>query len=344
LALSKSNIADEIDFLHLINAVWQGRNTILVTTALSMLMMAAYIILGEKNYEVKLYASAPSSANVAHLNIGLENIGNFSEKISSDDVFKLFKQNIRSRSLAKEFYQTHFPSTSASHSEDYMEEFYKRVRLDLISKKNPYLVVSLINEQPEEIAGYLNDYIKFVRENTKRQLIESATLNKKMAYDQMAEKINSHRELYRTQLSDGILRLKEASVLAKKLGITTVENNGAINIVLERKQKLGGQDAMLYLRGSKVLDAQIQLLKERNNVDPYVSAIRPIQEKMGLLRSIKYRESLLEVVRVDEWAVTPLKPISPKAILLLPLSSILGGLLGLMIVFFKVSSKAARTQ
>jgi len=119
-------------------------------------------------------------------------------------------------------------------------------------------------------------------------------------------------------------RLKEAMALAQANEQQTTSNAG--NFVTPY------QDDFLYLRGRRVLKAELAELENRSNNDTFISELPHLLEHKQLLESIELSANQIGVAQVDFPAVTPVLPIKPKKALILALSVVLGGMLGGMIV------------
>ena len=87
----------------------------------------------------------------------------------------------------------------------------------------------------------------------------------------------------------------------------------------------------LYLRGSKALAAEIKVLKARVSDDPFIDQVRIFQEELETLRAITAASSPIAPVHIDRQAIVPEKPERPKKFLVLVISILLGGMLGLFV-------------
>lgn len=74
---------------------------------------------------------------------------------------------------------------------------------------------------------------------------------------------------------------------------------------------------------------QIEVLKSRENQDLFLADLAKLRQEGARLKSINLDLSTLRLVRIDQTAETPLKPIKPKKALIIGLGFVLGGMLGI---------------
>lgn len=101
---------------------------------------------------------------------------------------------------------------------------------------------------------------------------------------------------------------------------------------------------MEYMRGSKAIDAELSVLKNRQKDDPFIAGLRDIQEQVEYLKSIKIDPELVKVVRVDQSAQVPTSPIKPNKKLIVAVALVLGGMLGVFIALIRSAIKKRRAQ
>ena len=63
------------------------------------------------------------------------------------------------------------------------------------------------------------------------------------------------------------------------------------NIVQNNQLNITTSNIPLYFRGYRALNTEISFLKSRESDDPFISGLRDLQERLALLRSIKFEQS-----------------------------------------------------
>jgi LPS O-antigen subunit length determinant protein (WzzB/FepE family) len=170
---------------------------------------------------------------------------------------------------------------------------------------------------------------------------------------------------------DKIVRLKEALSIAKVLGIeepTSLNQlglqgnapDGTIDINTEITQTA----PPLYLRGIRILSAELSVLESRDSDDHDDTGIRELEQKLAQLTTNRQVEMLrarrdngayvsnigelrielaklegfaalkldkVNLMRLDQPAITPSRPVKPRKRLVLALSLMTGGFLGIVI-------------
>lgn len=192
--------------------------------------------------------------------------------------------------------------------------------------------------------------------------LESAKLQERI--EQLHKKAEQDR-------SSRIARLEESLEVAKKLGITTpidpldYESRGKAEAKIDMKNRDPGG----YWLGTKILSADIESLRSRKDDSPFIAELTELRKELAMLatnervemlkdrqsnlffseelRNLKNEIAMLEVARtkisqakfdVYKYAqrpIVPSNPIKPKKFLVLAISILLGGMLGIMIALIR---------
>ena len=91
--------------------------------------------------------------------------------------------------------------------------------------------------------------------------------------------------------------------------------------------------APLYMRGTKALEAEIKVLRERASDEPFAEGLRDLQEEEAFLEGLLLDGDKLSSVVVDAQASIPYRPARPNVAAVYVLSTILGLVLGCFLVF-----------
>jgi len=99
---------------------------------------------------------------------------------------------------------------------------------------------------------------------------------------------------------------------------------------------------MDYMRGAKVIESEIKILKSRKNDDAFIPELRNLEEEYSYLTSINLDKASLKVVTIDQHAYIPEKPIKPRKLWVLAISVVLGSMLGIMLAFIRSAIKSRK--
>jgi len=134
--------------------------------------------------------------------------------------------------------------------------------------------------------------------------------------------IASKRKIAKQRREDKIAKLSEALRIAS---------------ALKQHEQIPQQDTanpQLYLRGSNVLQIEIDTLKKRKSDDPFITGLRDLQEELITLQAIKVDKTKLRVVTVDQQAYPPKYRIKPNRKLIVIMGFLSGLMLGIFAAFF----------
>jgi chain length determinant protein (polysaccharide antigen chain regulator) len=92
----------------------------------------------------------------------------------------------------------------------------------------------------------------------------------------------------------------------------------------------------LYLKGIKLLSAEIAALKERIKDSRFLRQVRLLEEENQTLNDLTQIELPKgTILAIDKPASVPQNPIAPNKKLILALSVVLGGMLGILYVLIR---------
>ena len=212
-----------------------------------------------------------------------------------------------------------------------LEKFTDAIVLHIPKKKEDLVFTSISLEGPssEQVASHLNAYTDYVISKLVKKLIADLYSLRDRKIELLEQEVRSKREIANLQRQDRIALLEEALAVANAVGINEMGAND--------KYTTSGQNINimnldeLYLRGNKALGAEIKVLKARVSDDPFIDQLRTLQEGLETLRAIKVDSSTIAPVSIDLQAIVPEKPERPKKFLVLVISILMGGMLGLFV-------------
>jgi LPS O-antigen subunit length determinant protein (WzzB/FepE family) len=80
---------------------------------------------------------------------------------------------------------------------------------------------------------------------------------------------------------------------------------------------------------------QIEVLKQRENEDLFLSNVQPLRAEVARLRNLNIDMSRLKLVTIDRQALAPLGPIKPKKAMIIVLGLVLGVMLGVILALIR---------
>jgi len=324
----RDNYDDEIDLFELWDKLWSQKLFIAAITAIVVLIAVAYLSVAKIIYQAEAYFLPPLQQDVQLLNIPGVSVGNTSEKVYSE-----FQKNLLSRQVRREFFDSKGliklyvkeDDKTVSVNDVFAKIFNKNLNVNLPKKgKGETVSISFKLTDQALSAALLNEFIQFSVSTTLNEFIISINTEVKNRIDILDEKVLAMRKLASIRRQDKIVQLEEALSLAMAAGIVEANINDSANTL-----------NMDYMRGTKVIESEIKILKSRKNDDSFIPELRNLEEKLAYLSSIKIDRENVRIASIDQQAYIPESPIKPKKILVLAISIVLGGMLGIMLAFIR---------
>ena len=326
---------DEINLVDIVRLLLRRKKIIFGITVLVVCIGLIYAFASKRVYEVETILLPPSYEDIQPLNVGG---GNHAD---SNSVFEVFISNANSRQLRKKFFDEYKLLESLSNKpiqvlmskdiNNIFESFSNalKVKRDIKEKS---IRISLEGIDEEKLGDRLDSFVIKVNEKTKNQLVRDIESDLNSKIKSLNINILSKRSIYKKRRNDELGRLQEALQTAKNLGIRDYNNvsslsskNNNLSIYMQNKK--------IYMQGTRVLQAEIEALKNRKSDDIYIKGLRNLQESLIQLKAIKIDKDKIRTVLIDKRAVVNIELIRPGKKLVLILSIILGGILGVVTAF-----------
>jgi chain length determinant protein (polysaccharide antigen chain regulator) len=93
--------------------------------------------------------------------------------------------------------------------------------------------------------------------------------------------------------------------------------------------------ALVYMRGSKALEAEISNLRARTSDDPFITDLRSREEALTFYNNLEVKDSVFEVYRQDGGVEAPDRPVKPNKLLIIALGIIGGLFIGVVIAVMR---------
>lgn len=332
---------DEIDLFDIWRVLVRQRKLIVIVTVLVSLLAVGYALLAPRVYKAEVFLLPPLGKDVAGLNIPEIN------EITVELVYAEMFQNLQSMALRRQFFDEQqlaeklAPDSSEPLEEEkiFSEGFHKLLSVQMGKKdKAGFCTVSLEGAPPEQIRGWLNDFVVMVNGYTVSRLADVVDTKIKGGQQAILAKIEGLRQIATSRRLDRITLLQEQFYIAERLGIIKRKNvsgdfTSKISNTPARPLVIDTAGSPVYLRGTEELQAEIDVLQKRKDDDPFIGALRNLQEELARLEKIELNKDDLKAVRIDRLAVLPDVPIKPKRKMIVVVGTMLGLMLGLFAAF-----------
>lgn len=336
---------DEIDLFELFQTLWDQKGLITAITGLVTAMGVVFAVMMPPVYQTEARLLPPLAQDVQAFNISLMDATMDGQvrkdllSLSPNQVYSQLQTNLNSVSLRRMFFETSISASLDPNPEQtpfnrFDKHFNQNLSVASASGRNAdtsQVTVQLEGSNPEQIAQWINEFIEYSAQLTKQDLIQQAELVLTNEVQKLADEIDSKRTLAQSRREDRIATLKEALVIAKAMGLSTPMIDQAAN-----------QLNMEYMRGTRSIEAEINVLKNRTSDDPFISDMRNLQERIAFLQGIKINPDTIQIVRVDQAAEVPTSAIKPNKKLIAAVALVLGGMLGVFIALIRSAVRKRR--
>ena len=326
---------DEIDLFELWNNLWEQKFHILIITAIVTILGIGFAFSKTPIYQSTAHFLPPQKQDIQLINPNVSGVS-----YSTSQVYQRFITNLQSRSLRYQFFEEqglleHYSAGKAVESvfKVFDKNFNEALKVSIPKKgqDGDFVSVSLEFDDADMSAHLLNQFIELARSTTKQEILDEIDFEVQTQIKTLNEQIEAKRQLAEQRRLDRITVLEEALIVAKSIGLQSPKIEQAAN-------KLN----MEYMRGSKSIEAEIQVLKNRKTDDPFIGGLRDQQEQIAYLESIKIDPELVHVVRVDQEAEVPTSAIKPKKKLIVAVALVLGGMLGVFVALIRSALRKRR--
>ena len=316
-----------------------------------------YLLLATPIYEAEAVMQPPEDRHIQALNVsGINEITPEMAKTIKERIYQEFVGNLKSGGLRRQFFAEHNllaalgGKSPASAEEIFRKKFHKALQVtEGTSEQAGFVFVVLQGEKPELIATWLNDFIQLAVSITVDKHIEGISTRIANEIKTLQEQILIDREFARQRRLDRIAVLAEEIAIARELKINSRDDSPLRTLQGSNfGVAVSTSEEPLYLRGVKDLTAEKEALISRENDDPFIPGLRDKQARLdGLdsgLRLLQSAGGKIAPARLDQKALSPEYPMYPKKILILALSLVLGGMVGVFAAFFREFIANARNQ
>jgi len=326
---------DEISLVDVVNVLLRRKKLILGITAVVVCIGLFYAFSKQRVYQVETILSPPSNEIIQSFN--LHNLQN----INKNDIYSRFTQIIKTRTFRQEFFNkfklietlSDIPENKMTTSEinGVFEGFSDSLKVIKKDKKDN-IKISLEGLDKDKLGSWLDGFVALADSTIVNQIVNNMRAGINYKIKNLRLEIKNKRLFYNQRRKDELERLHEDYRIAKSLGI--LERNDSRNMISSKNNlSIYMNGRKRYMEGTKILQAEINALKNRKSDDIHIDGLRDLQDQLTKLEAITIEKDKLQTVIVDKKAIVNVEPIRPKRKLIVILSLILGGMLGIFGVF-----------
>ena len=331
--------SDEIDLFELAQNLWRQKLLISLVTLAITALAAGYAFLSTPVYESKSSILPPRSADIAGYNLGRAEAG--LTEFTAAGVYSIFTRNLRSEGLRREFFeQVYLPvetgSQGAKGKDQLRESFNKKLSVTNPDVKNTpeRFEVAVQSADSGRAAEWANVYSDLAAKKTQKDIADTVTTEISTRKKSILGHIAVLRESARKLREDRIARLSEALKVADKVGLQAPQVKASrTSSDGELEQFVDGN--LMYMRGAKAIRAELDVLQNRKNDDPFIVGLRELENQLDFLAKVSVSPDGVAVFTLDSAAEVAETPVKPKKALILALGLVLGGMLGVFIALIR---------
>ena len=290
----------------------------------------------------------PNANDVLPYNLGRSEAGLTTLDVES--AYALFQRSLTSQSTRRWFLEEHYlpyrREQGDSSNRDALAQQMTGVpmvrRPD--ERNNPSIYEVTINiDKPELAALWANSYVQHAAARSRQNLEARTNLEIANRSTELKNRITVVRNSTLDQRKDRIARLQEALQIAEAVGFDSPQiTRGQTAAEGDLSQIIDGN--LLYMRGSRAIRAELELLEGRKNDDPFITELRQIEQNIALLNLIGAVPETVQLFTLDSIPEVPERPIKPRKARIVILGFIFGGLLACLIALAQGSSPRRRTD
>lgn len=326
-----------VDLVELIGGLWKQKWIVALTTVIVTLVGVAYALLATPMFEAKVFVQPPSQKDIAQLNYGRGGDSGL-PVLSVKTVYESYVRYVQSEAVRRQFYREVYlkslPEADRRGSQDDLyAKFNQTVSMPVAVKDSPerFQIVA-ISKDPQQAADWIVQYAQLAGERAKKEVIADVRADALVKASNLKERVRSAREEARKAREDRIARLSEALIVAQSIGLEKppiISGNGNSELSADM------EGSLVYMRGSRAIEAELKNLRARTSDDPFVEHLRRDQETIAFYEALEVDPSVVEVYRQDGGLFTPDKPVKPQKAVVVVLSAFLGMLLGALIALYR---------
>lgn len=321
---------ETVGLLDLAEGLWRSKWLVGGIAAACTIAGIAYALLAMPIYESRMYAVPPSINDIAEFNYGRTNQAEL-KPYTVKDIYDVYLARLQSDALRRQVYErSYLPSFTKDQGAAkpvIYNEFIRLLTVTQPSKDTPdrYLII-MQDPDPERAKQVVHDYLAQVDNTARAEMITSVVSEAQVRARNLGHQIETLRKAARDVREDAIVQLEEALRVAQSVGLQTPPIIGS---GMSTEISANMTQSLMYMRGSKALEAEIRNLKGRASDDAFIEQLRPLQIRYDYFSNIAVDPASVAMVHYDGGIVVSDLPVKPRKALIVIASAIGGVLLGI---------------
>lgn len=327
---------DEIDIMELFAILWKGRIKLFLVVSFSVMLACFYLWWQVPQFRVEAQVSHPNSLELAELVVltlepNEDDLSDSTKALYSPaEVFVTAQREIVSRATQREFVL--FTNERLDESKELLDFRWFASALKVVAQQQGKSatgvhLVSLGCADELRCAGLVNDYVDFVHEKVRASLVADllALLNSEAT--RLNDSMDYLRKTHQQIIQDRLVVLDVHISIAKEMGWDTP------------KMELLASDKRMprHYEGYKLLESERAQFLLQLESEPHIAGLRGQQGRLERIELDKARimsiNDDVSVLSVVDYAYPTGVPVSPNKKLVILIAVVLGGFLGLVLVF-----------
>lgn len=316
---------------------------LVITLFLGLAASITTVFLTPKTYEVQTYLDLPYRSELVRLNQGRSDDSGL-PRYTPEQVYAYFTRRLVSEGAMQRFFQeTYLPAQTKQMTSTAAEQaLFTHMRNTVLRVLPPppkgRMLYSVIVTAPTGVdaAQWTATFLSQVDQDAKKILLRDTNQSISLQIRNLERDWKERLHSTQTMRQDRLAMLGEALQVAQAIG----QHNPQIT-----RAQPPAQDGLtsymdgsqLFARGTKSLQAEIDVLKEREDDAPFVEGLRAAEAKLNLLKEVQNQttERDFAIYRTDGQISAPAQPKSPKSAFILLVGLVAGGCLGFLIASWR---------
>ena len=332
---------DEIDLFELIETLWSEKILIAGITFVAGILGAIYAFIATPTFEAEIRLLPAEKTQLAQYNpVDFYSLSDLEiSPLTPESALNQTLDVMRSAAKINEFIQQRQLETFSNQAELSSDELFEAAA-GLVSysvkiekkKDSPQTAVTYSASNAVESYAFLSELTDWAQLQV---LIQRSSeiqniINRRL--DANSLKVQRLTQTYERRLAEQVAVLAEALSIAKSLNI--IENQAGV-FVAEGEGRLR-ESSTLYLKGSRLLQAEIDAYQNRLTDARFLRQVRLFEEENQTLMDLKTIELPQgSIIAIDKPVVLPKFPIKPNKKLIVALAVVLGGMIGILFVLIR---------
>jgi chain length determinant protein (polysaccharide antigen chain regulator) len=369
------NDYDEIDLFELVENLWDQKVLIALFALVSVSLGYCYTLVAPEKWTAEMHISEASPLQIDPLNppelsvfkqqVSLEDqlkdktqsdskmlsvkaLNEVAPEITPADLMKFLTSEIRSVRTLLQFdaqrSESIFKNSAELTEEERIEAangfLENMLKITPPSKTTTNTAIALTLDSPASASSVLSDYVQFADEKIVKKREENLKLAITRAIQTNEFEIERSKRSYVRRLEEDLALLEEALRIAQSAGIKDNQSG----LFVDRNDNRLTEASGLYLRGERLLRAEMRALKARISSSALIPEVRNLQAENELLKGIVIDTKTASSFLLEKPATPPTGRDSPKTKLVLALALVLGGMLGVLTALIRTAIRNRKTK